>query len=134
MPGMNLIHRLSCPALALGLVAGCDVALGPGREVTLVIMEVEAPAEVPPGTTFMVRVTVQSGGCRSFDALVVTQTTEQVTIVARGHDASGPGISCTGDIRHTERDVRVDPPLADPFTVVARQPSGPPTTQVVRVR
>ncbi|HEX6051289.1 MAG TPA: hypothetical protein VFZ21_18540, partial [Gemmatimonadaceae bacterium] len=83
---------------------------------------------------FTVRVTVQSGGCRRFERLIVTQTTESATFVARGHDGEGPGILCPGDIRYTEREVRLDPPFADPYTIVVKQPSGPPTTRTVRIR
>jgi hypothetical protein len=134
MAGMSFIHRAIAPALALLLAASCEVALGPGRDVTLRITNVEAPAEVAAGAALTVRVTVESGGCRHFDAVVVTQSDERATIVARGHDASGPGINCPGDIRYTDREVRLEPPLLDPYTVIAKQPNGPPTTRTVRIR
>jgi hypothetical protein len=134
MLSMSLVPRLPYSAIALVLFTNCEVALGPGREVILVITNVEAPAEIAPGSVLTVRVTVESGGCRRFDRVVATQANDRVTIVAHGHDTSGPGVLCTGDIRHTERVVQLEPPFTDPFTVVARQPSGPPTTLVVRVR
>ncbi len=131
---MSLFHRNTYPALVLALGVSCDVALGPGREITLPITNVEAPEEVAAGTSFNVRVTVQSGGCRQFEQLIVTQTTERATFVARGHDSEGPGVLCTTDIRYAEREVRLDPPFTDPYTIVARQPSGPPTTRTARIR
>jgi hypothetical protein len=131
---MSLFHRITYPTLALALGVSCDVSLGPGREITLPITNVEAPEEAVPGASFTVRVTVQSGGCRQFEQLVVTQTTERATFVARGHDTEGPGVLCPSDIRYTEREVRLDPPFTDPYEIVARQPSGPATTRTVRIR
>lgn len=134
MPSMGLLRISVAWGLVLALYARCELALGPGDDVTLPITNVDAPAEIAPGEVLIVSVTVQSGGCRRFESLIVTHASDRVTITARGRDNSGPGIDCPADIRHNIVDVRVDPPLDDPFTVVARQPNGPATTVVVRVR
>jgi hypothetical protein len=116
------------------LLATCNDVFGPARAIVLPISEIEAPAEVGVGETLVVRVSIESGGCRSFKTLDAVRTADRVTFTARGVDTSGPRISCPGDIRTTIREYRAVPPLTDPFTLVARQPQGEQTTRTVRVR
>jgi len=115
------------------LLASCTDAFGPARAIVLPITEIEAPAEVAAGDTLLVRVSIESGGCRSFKTLDAVRTSDRVTFTARGVDTSGPRISCPDDIRTTIREYRAVPPLTDPFSLVARQPQGDQTTRTVRV-
>lgn len=131
---MSFLRRFAGPALLLTAAASCELAVGPGEDVLLVITNIDAPAEVAPEASFDVIFTVQSGGCVRFDALVVSQSRQQLNVSARGRDSSGSDVNCPGDIRETNQTVRVRPPLDDPFTILARQPNGPSTTRVVRVR
>jgi len=129
---MSVPIRLT--AVVACLLAGCGDPLGTGRDVVLGISELDVPAEAPPGTAVVVKATVVTGGCLSFTKLEATRTAARVTLVARGRDASGPNVSCPADIRYTVHEYRAEPPLSDPFTVVAKQPDGTETTKVVRVR
>jgi hypothetical protein len=116
------------------MLAGCDDPFSPTRSIVLPIVSLEAPASVAAGESFVARVSVQSGGCRRFTALESTRTASRLTVIARGQDSSGPDVACPGDIRTDVREVRVDPPVSDPFTVVANQPDGTTSTRVVRVQ
>ena len=127
---------------AAGMFGSCELSLGPGRDIRLPITDVVAPAEIAADSVLRVRVTVESGGCRRLEQLRVTRTASRatnalipvITIVALGFDTGGPGISCTGDIRHEVRQVSLDPPFTDPFSIAALQPGGPETVRVVRIR
>lgn len=119
---------------AAGMFGSCELSLGPGRDIRLPITDVVAPAEIAADSVLRVRVTVESGGCRRLEQLRVTRTASRATIVALGFDTGGPGISCTGDIRHEVRQVSLDPPFTDPFSIAALQPGGPETVRVVRIR
>jgi hypothetical protein len=130
--GMSI--RLRFAATIACLLAGCGDPVGTSRSVVLGISELSVPAEAPPGTAVLVKATVVTGGCLSFTTLEATRTSGRVTLIARGRDASGPNVSCPADIRYTVHEYRAEPPLLDPFTVVARQPDGTTTTKVVRIR
>jgi hypothetical protein len=126
--------RLRFAAVAACLLAGCRDPLGTSRNVVLGISELDVPTEAPPNTAVVVKATVVTGGCLSFTKLDAAKTAGRVTLVARGRDASGPNVSCPADIRYTVHEYRAEPPLSDPFTVVAKQPDGTETAKVVRIR
>jgi hypothetical protein len=133
---MSAAPRLAA-ILAIGLtcaLAACGDPLGTSRDVILGISELEVPAEAPANTAVVVRATVVTGGCLTFTKLEATRITGRVTLVARGRDASGPNVACPADIRYTVHEYRAEPPLSDPFTVVAKQPDGTETAKVVRIR
>jgi len=122
------------PALVVALlVTGCGSPFDPGRTITLPITTVDAPAAVNAGDGVVVRVTVESGGCRVFQGVQAQRAPGRLTLTARGHDSSGPRFSCPADIRSDVREIRIEPPLADPFIVAARQPDGSETTRTIRV-
>ena len=127
-------YRSIAIAFALAALSACEEGFGPGRDVTLPITEIDAPNEISPGESLNIEVTVQVGGCLRFEGLSASRTPGRVTITARGHDGSGRTDSCPGDIRYEVARTRVDPPITDPFTIVARQPDGTETVRVVRVR
>jgi hypothetical protein len=129
---MRAALRVGLAALTWVLV-GCDDPFSPGQSIVLPIVSLDAPASVPGGQSFVVRVSIQSGGCRSFTGLDGTRGPSQLVLVAHGRDDSGPGMACPDDIRTDVRDVRVEPPFSGPFTVIAKQPDGTTTTRVVRV-
>jgi hypothetical protein len=126
------VRSVVAAAATLALYFRCTVGTGLGPECALTIVKVDAPAQIGPGDALFMTVTVQYGWC-SFESVVVTRTTDGVTLDARGRDDAGPG-SRRADNRQQTVSVRVDPPYQDPFTIIARQPSGPPTTWAVRVR
>lgn len=122
------------PALVIALlVTGCGSPFDPGRTITLPITTVDAPAAVNAGDGVVVRVTVQSGGCRVFQGVEAQRAPGRLTLTARGRDSSGPRVNCTAEIRTDVRDISIEPPLADPFVVAARQPDGSETTRSIRV-
>ena len=127
-----VLRSVVAAATTLALYFRCTVGTGFGPDCALTIVKVDAPAQIRPSDALFMTVTVQYGWC-SFESVIVTRTTDGVTLDARGRDDAGPG-DRRDDNRQQVVSVRVDPPYQDPFTIVARQPSGPSTTQVVRVR
>ena len=119
--------------LALLLVPACR-GVDTDRPLILTISDITAPAQVAVGAALHLTVTVQTGGCISFDRLDVERLLSRVTIVARGTDHSGPAVLCTADIRQTPQPLDIASPLGDPFTVVAMEPNGTTLERVVRVR
>jgi len=98
------------------------------------VTRIEAPATVAPGAGFSVTCTVESGGCRTFVRGEATKSNSTLAFVARGRDTSGPNGGCPTDIRYDQAVEAVAPPISDPFTIVAMQPNGQPTTVQVRVQ
>ena len=117
-----------------GLVAACEDAFGPGQAIVLPITDLVVPAEVRTNDVLVVRVSIQTGGCKTFVGLNAVRSEQRVTLTARGNDSSGETVNCPDDIRTEVREYRADPPFSDPFTVVANQPDGTTTTRTVRVR
>jgi hypothetical protein len=129
------VRFTSALAFTVVAAAACDPPFGPDRPVILRVTDIEAPTEVPPGESVLVRFTVHSGGCTRFTEVGVTRTgTARVTLTARGRDSSGPKVSCPADIRMDVRGYRAEPPISDPFTIAVRQPDGNETIRTVRVR
>ena len=126
------IRSVVAAAATLALYFRCTVGTGLGPECALTIVKVDAPAQIGPSDALFMTVTVQYGWC-SFESVVVTRTTDGVTLDARGRDDARPGARRDDNLQQVVS-VRVDPPYRDPFTIIARQPSGPSTSQVVRVR
>ena len=132
---LSLYRRTSRAIAICALTAslpGCD-ALGPDREILLPITRLDAPASVEPSGTLVAQITVQFGGCRSFDRLVTARATDRVTIRALGHDGSGPDVMCPGDIREQTVEYRADGPFTDPYLVIGIQPNGDETRRTVRL-
>lgn len=132
-PTLSGARTVVALATTLALYFRCTVGTGLDSGCVLAITKVDAPAQIAPGDPFFVTVIVQYGGWCGFESVVVTRAAGSVTIDAQGRDNSGPGVR-REEVRQTAVDVRVDPPFQDPFTIIARQPTGPPTTRVVRVR
>jgi hypothetical protein len=130
------LGRYTATSIALcaltAALAGCD-ALGPDREILLPITRLDAPASVEPSGTLVAQITVQFGGCRSFDRLVTTRAADRVTIRAIGHDGSSRKVSCPGDIREQTVEYRANGPFTDPFLVIGIQPDGEETRRTVRL-
>jgi hypothetical protein len=135
VPPREALMRLALVSIvALLLSSGCNNPFAPDRAIILPVTQIEAPPSVSSGTPFFVRFTVESGGCRRFVRGETTQSSSRLTFVARGRDGSGPNVLCTADIRSDVVLVEVTPPFSDPFTIVATQPSGSPTTVDVQVQ
>jgi hypothetical protein len=134
--GMRTLFKTAVTvALGLtGMVAACEDAFGPGRSIVLPITDLVTPAEVRPNDVLVVKVSIQTGGCKSLVGLNAVRTEARVTLTARGSDSSGENVNCPGDIRTEVREYRAEPPFGDPFTVVGNQPDGSTTTRTVRVR
>ena len=128
------MSRALVSAAFLLVGAGCSNPFEADHVVTLAVSDVEAPAQLAPGSELVVTLTVVTGGCRAFERLDAERSASRITLVARGRDSSGPGRTCPTDIRYETRAYRAPPPFVDPLTIVVRQPDGTELTHEVRVR
>ena len=118
--------------------AGCGI-FSPHESVVLAIAEVEAPTGIPPGTQLSVVLTVQTGGCTTFDRLQTERDGSSATVTAWGRSpAKGRNLSCTADIRYDRHTVRFDPPFGSTFNITVSQPlhgqDGPAHVVTVRIQ
>lgn len=122
-------------AVALPLaLAACWNPFSSDRAVTLPVQDVAMPQELARDAELTVTLNVVTGGCRYFERIDARRSAESLTLVARGRDASGPGVMCTTDIRYEEQVYRAGPVSGDSLTVVVRQPRGDDLVRRVRVR
>jgi hypothetical protein len=119
--------------LSLAAAAACWDPFGLSPEVKLPISELLAPESVSPAGPANVRVTVVTGGCRSFDRIVSKRTASVVILEAWGDDGSGPGRACTTDIRYEPKEYSIPGPFTHPLVISAVQPDGTSITRSVKV-
>ncbi len=104
------------------LATGCNLV--PDREVILVVQKIEGPSTAAAGSPFTVIVTVEAGGCLSFDRFSAIRAAGDVQLTARGRDSERRGTACTADIGPERHAYVVQPPFQSPFVVIAIQPDG----------
>jgi len=127
------MRRILVGALIL-VVAGCVNPFNPGRDITLPVSDLVAPASIPPGGPLTIRFNAVSGGCKSFERIEARRTANLLTLEARGVDRGGPGIACTADIRIDPQTYEAAGPFSDPFVVSIVQPDGNPLVRTIRVQ
>ena len=123
--------------LVSGLVAvtGCNI-FDPDQSVILSVPKIDAPATVSTGSSFTVTITVQTGGCKSFDRLEVEKSNTGVHVVPWGTDAAigSKGISCPQDIREEPHAIQIDPPFSGPYQVFVDQGRLAPVVATIQVQ
>jgi hypothetical protein len=127
--------------LALGLAGmiGCLEScnpFAPDQSVQLGASKLDAPQTITSGSSLNVVVTVQLGGCLSFDRIVTERTTTNATLTVLGTDAAKgrKNVSCATYIFYEPHTVRLDPPFSNPFTITANNGRLPPLTATVQVQ
>ena len=118
------------------------VALGchnPSANKDLVVLQVEtldAPATVAQGKTLTVGLSVQVGGCLSFDHIQVLRKGAQASLTVWGRDirsgVTDRGIACPREFLELH-EYRLDPPFDSPFTVEVDRGRLSPLTATVQV-
>ena len=126
------MNRRISSALLLILATACNSSAT--RTMTLQIGDVTAPSELVPGAALHLTVTVNSGGCTTYDHLDVQHSESQVTVHAIGTDNSRDGVVCNSMLVMNPVAVDIDPPFTDPVAVIALEPDGTTLTKSVRIR
>ncbi len=121
--------------LACAFVAGCGLT-DPDQSVILGVSKLDAPATVASGSTITAVLTVNLGGCLSFDHIEVTRDASGANLTVWGKDASkgNKGVVCTSDFKVQSRSVQFDPPFANTFTIEVNQGRVGPLSTVVQVQ
>lgn len=114
--------------------AGCS-SVEPDGSVILSVTRIDAPATVSASASFTVTLTVETGGCRSFDRLAIEKFTSGVRIVPWGTEltSDNKGIMCPTKI-YEPHSIRIDPPLSNPFQVYVAQGQLAPVVTTVQVQ
>jgi hypothetical protein len=122
---------LLCSGLLLG---GACNPLAPKRMVVLGVSKLDAPATIAAGSTLSVVVTVETGGCLSFDHIEVTRDASGASLTAWGLDASRKDISCPDILVETPHSYDFKPPFQSPFTIQVQRGRLSPLTATVQVQ
>jgi hypothetical protein len=122
---------LLCSGLLLG--SACNPLEG-GQPVVLGVSKLEAPATVAAGSTLTVVLTVETGGCISFDRIEVTRDASGANVTAWGVDASRKGVTCPDNLVETPHSYDFTPPFQSQFTIQVQRGRLSPLTATVQVR
>jgi len=114
----------------------CDNPFDTDQSVRLGVTQLDAPNTISTGGSLTVTLTVQTGGCLSFDHFEVERGASSATVTVWGEDAAKgrTGVSCTADVRFEPHSYTFDPPFQSPFTVQVDRGSLSPLTAVVQVQ
>lgn len=123
--------------VASGLVAlaGCNI-FDPDQSVILPVTTLDAPATVAATEPITVQLTLQTGGCISFDRIDVQKMNDGARIVPWGTDPrkGNKNILCLADVKYEPHTVQVSPPFVNPYHIVVEQGSRAPLTATVQVQ
>ena len=122
--------------IALGGSALACNPFGPDQSTVLSTITIDAPTSVAAGATFTVTLTVQTGGCLTFDRIDVQPNATGATLVPWGKDASigRTDITCTQENRLEQHAVQLNAGSSDPFYVDVDRGSLSPLRATVRVQ
>ena len=107
------------------------------QSVVLGVTELNAPASVSPGAPFSVVLTVQTGGCLSFDRIVEElRDASGASLTAWGIDASKgrKEIGCTADVRYEPHTYQFSPPFSNPFKITVDRGRMSPLSATIPVQ
>lgn len=94
------------------------------------------PSSVTTGSSFNVVLTVQLGGCLTFDRIDVVRSDDAANLTVWGKDASKgrTDIMCPANIVYEPHTYEVKPPFSGPFTVWVNRGRLSPLTATVQVQ
>ncbi len=136
----NVIRRLclwGCLVIALGLttaLGGCKSLFSADQEAIVRVDSIDAPETIVDGDTLNVRVWgMMLGPTACWRLSDVEKKITPDSVVVRFHSARHGDGPCIDTPVQLNYETEVPPPRHDPFTIVARQPSGPALRKTVRV-
>jgi hypothetical protein len=118
----------------IGATHGCGV-LDPDDRFVIRVDSISAPSSVEPGQPLNITFhgTIGNNLCYRLERVERSTTSQQLSI--RFHGIKRGGFrDCAQQPAVLEHEETMAPPLHDPFTITARQPSGAPLTRVVRIQ
>lgn len=124
-------------AAIVGISAGCDNPFSsPDQSVELGVRTIDAPTTVATGTAITIVLTVETGGCLSFDHFDVNRDASGAFMTVWGRDAAKgrKGIVCTSDVRYEPHSYEFSPPFANSFTIQVARGRLSPLQAIVQVQ
>jgi hypothetical protein len=131
---LTRLLRSAVTALVPATALACSDLFSPGREVVLRLADLQVPSVVVSSGPLDGTAVVQLGGCLSFRRLVISRAGSIVHVTAQGHDAGGPNVGCTADIRYVSYAVRIAGPFLGQLTIQGHQPDGSILARTVAVQ
>lgn len=131
----RVLFGLAVSSLLAGAIS-CAGLFEPDQLVVLGVSKLEAPAAITAGTPLTAVITVETGGCTSFDHLEVTRNASTASLTAWGIDASKgeKGIACPAVLFETPHSQNFDPPFQSPFTIQVQRGRLSPLVTTVQVQ
>jgi hypothetical protein len=133
---MKTVWSVALSAL-LVVVCGCSGVFDSDQAVILPAIKLEAPATASAAASFSVTVTLRTGGCTSFDRLVVVKVESTVRIVPWGTNSAlgrKGNVVCPANIVDEPHSVQLEPPFSNPFHVTVEQGRLAPVVATVQVQ
>ena len=127
------MRRLATVLLPLILTVACRDPGAPRTNVALGVEQVVVPTELAPNAELVATITVITGGCKKFERFTTTRSEGQLTVEARGSDAT-PGRVCTRDLRFEPHEYRASLPAGNPVVLAVRRPNGPDLVRQIQIR
>ena len=108
----------------------------PDQTVVLAVSKIDAPSTVVAGTPFDVVLTVDTGGCRSFERMDVVRSQMGVSFTVWGKDGSKgrSDVTCPDNLILEPHTYQVKPPFSGPFNIYVNRGRLSPLTATVQVQ
>jgi hypothetical protein len=128
---MSMLGAVTLAASALA----CN-PFAPAQTVVLPVSVIDAPATVAPSAAFTVTLTVQTGGCTTFDRIAVESDATGARLVPWGKNPAlgRKDVACPQDIRYEPHAVQLKAGASDPFSIQVDQGRLAPLQATVRVQ
>jgi hypothetical protein len=99
------------------------------------VSKLEAPATIAVGSTLTIVMTVETGGCVSFDHIDVSRDASGAILTAWGVDISNRrGTTCPAILVETPHSYDFKPPFQSQFTIQVQRGRLSPLTATVQVQ
>ncbi len=117
-------------------LAACRNPFAADQSTILGVSELTAPSTSAGNAPLDVTLTVELGGCLSFDRIQIQRYAGGATLTVWGTDASigRKNVSCTADIRYEPHNVRFDPPFSGAFDITVNRGRVSPLTATVQIQ
>src|SRR5258706_13706562 len=115
---------IALAAMVTGLGA-CSVWAGPANKnpeiVQIGVHKLDAPATVAPGGSLDVVLTVEIGGCTSFNHITAVRSGSQISLSAWGKVFTPPNNGfCPDNLLYEQHTYRLEPPFPTKFTLIVQ--------------
>jgi hypothetical protein len=122
---MKIVSLSVTLAVIVTGLGACSEPVGPANQnpeiQQIPVVRLEAPATVAPGTSVDAVLTVEVGGCASFDHITEVRSGSQISLAAWGKVfVPPPNAACEDYAIQEPHTYRLDPPFPPKFTIIVQ--------------